>query len=50
MRHQCPEVADRLVRGADYRFGEWMALKPVFAAYGLLDLHRSRRNLQRLND
>jgi uncharacterized SAM-binding protein YcdF (DUF218 family) len=46
LRHQCPEVAGRLVRGADYRFGEWMALKPVFAAYGLLDLHRSRRNLE----
>lgn len=29
-----PDLAARLVRGSEYRFGEWMFLKPVFAAYG----------------
>ncbi len=32
---QCPELAARLVRGAEYRFGEWPALKPLLAIYGL---------------
>jgi uncharacterized SAM-binding protein YcdF (DUF218 family) len=50
MRHQCPEVASRLVRGADYRFGEWIIFKPAFAIHGLRDLSRSRRNLESLHD
>ncbi len=32
---QSPELAARLVPGKDYRFGEWMPLKPVFALYSL---------------
>ncbi|MGW4355762.1 YdcF family protein [Nocardia sp. NPDC004582] len=31
---QRPDLAERLVRGADYRFGEWMPLKPLLALYG----------------
>lgn len=42
---QRPDLADRLVRGADYRVGEWAPLKPLFAVYGLLDLAKTRRNL-----
>jgi uncharacterized SAM-binding protein YcdF (DUF218 family) len=34
LARQRPDLAVRLVRGADYRFGEWMPLKVVFAAYG----------------
>ncbi|WP_053204595.1 YdcF family protein [Jiangella muralis] len=37
-----PELARRLVRGADYRFGEWILLKPALAVYG-------RRRLRRLD-
>lgn len=29
-----PDLAARLVRGADYRFGEWTIVKPMFAAIG----------------
>ncbi|WP_431938256.1 YdcF family protein [Nocardia grenadensis] len=29
-----PDLADRLVRGAEYRFGEWTLLKPLFAIVG----------------
>ncbi|MFI9533985.1 YdcF family protein [Nocardia fusca] len=29
-----PDLADRLVRGAEYRFGEWTFLKPLFAVLG----------------
>ena len=29
-----PDLAARLVRGSEYRFGEWIPLKPVFAALG----------------
>ncbi len=41
LAQQCPDLATHLVRGADYRFGDWMPLKPAFALYGLLkDSHR----------
>lgn len=43
LHRQSPELARRLVRASDYRFGEWAALKPVFAAYGLWDLERAGR-------
>lgn len=43
LHRQSPELARRLVRARDYRFGEWAALKPLFAAYGLWDLARTRR-------
>ncbi|MEV6275792.1 YdcF family protein [Nocardia sp. NPDC051832] len=35
LARQEPELAARLVRGAEYRFGEWMPLKPLLALYGL---------------
>ncbi|NQX28798.1 YdcF family protein [Microbacteriaceae bacterium VKM Ac-2854] len=39
------DLADRLVRAADHRFGETALLKPVAAAIGLADLWSSRRNV-----
>lgn len=35
LAEQSPELAARLVRGRDYRFGEWLPLKPVFALYSV---------------
>ncbi|MFD3701835.1 YdcF family protein [Nocardia sp. NPDC058658] len=35
LAEQSPELAVRLVRGQDYRCGEWLALKPVFALYSV---------------
>lgn len=29
-----PDLAARLVRGAEYRFGEWTIVKPMFAVIG----------------
>lgn len=34
LTQQRPDLATRLVRGADYRFGEWMPLKPLLALHG----------------
>jgi uncharacterized SAM-binding protein YcdF (DUF218 family) len=45
LRHQRPDLAERLVRAADYRLGEAWPIKPLFALYGLRDLARSRRSL-----
>ncbi|MEO6082017.1 MAG: ElyC/SanA/YdcF family protein [Umezawaea sp.] len=50
LRHQRPDLADRLVRAADYRLGEAWPVKPLFALYGLRDLARSRRSLQLPSD
>ncbi|WP_433755454.1 YdcF family protein [Nocardia sp. CA-135398] len=47
LAQQRPELASRLVRGADYRFGEWMAVKPVVAIYGLWKDARKRALLRR---
>jgi uncharacterized SAM-binding protein YcdF (DUF218 family) len=47
LRLQRPDLASRMVRAADYRVGEWAPLKPLFAAYGLLDLAKTRRNLEK---
>lgn len=33
-----PDLACRLVRGADYRFGEWFVLKPIFGVIGYRQL------------
>lgn len=41
---QRPDLAARVVRGAEYRFGEWMPLKPVAAALDLRTLARARRD------
>ena len=35
---QRPELAQRLVRAADARFGEWAVAKPFLALYGLWTL------------
>ncbi|MFG3093479.1 YdcF family protein [Streptomyces sp. NPDC048202] len=38
LRRQRPDLAERLVRAADYRPGEWMLGKPLLALYGLWTL------------
>lgn len=43
LHRQRPDLACRLVRSADYRVGEWAPLKPLFAAYGLVEMARARR-------
>lgn len=46
LAEQSPELAERLVRGKDYRFGEWMPLKPVVALYGVAkDMRRRPRRV-----
>ncbi|MFD3375378.1 MULTISPECIES: YdcF family protein [unclassified Streptomyces] len=35
LRRQRPDLAEKLVRADDYRPGEWVIVKPLFAAYGL---------------
>lgn len=40
LRKQRPDLAARLVRGADYAPGEWLLAKPLLAAYGLVTLRR----------
>lgn len=42
LRLQRPDLARRLVRAEDYRFGELMAVKPVMAVVGLVKLSRMR--------
>ncbi|MET8871836.1 YdcF family protein [Nocardia sp. NPDC004604] len=42
LAQQSPELASRLVRGAEYRFGEWMAAKPLVAVHGLWQDARDR--------
>ncbi|MEV0032418.1 YdcF family protein [Nocardia sp. NPDC050793] len=42
LAQQSPGLASRLVRGAEYRFGDWMPLKPVVALYSLLKAVRDR--------
>ncbi len=37
-----PDLGARLVRGDDYRFGEWMLAKPFLAALGKRNLRRIR--------
>lgn len=38
-----PDLAARLARGADYRFGEWIVLKPLFAAVAYRKSRRADR-------
>lgn len=42
LAEQSPELAVRLVPGREYRFGEWMPLKPVVALYGVVKNLRHR--------
>jgi hypothetical protein len=44
LRRQRPDLARRLRRASDYRFGEKCWIKPFFAVYGLLDLARMRKD------
>ncbi|MEV6431265.1 YdcF family protein [Nocardia sp. NPDC051463] len=44
LRRQRPDLACRVRRGCDYRFGEKSWAKPFFAVYGLLDLARTRKD------
>ncbi len=37
---QRPDLATRLVRGRDYRLGEWVLVKPALAVLGLRNLRR----------
>ncbi|MFC6010669.1 YdcF family protein [Nocardia lasii] len=43
LAEQSPELAERLVRARDYRFGEWLPLKPVFALYSVAKAVRRAR-------
>lgn len=38
LRRQRPDLAEKLVRADDYRPGEWTAVKPLLALYGLWTL------------
>ncbi|WP_372348254.1 YdcF family protein [Streptomyces sp. KL116D] len=38
LRRQRPDLAEKLVRANDYRAGEWLAVKPLLALYGLWSL------------
>ena len=38
-------MARRMVRAADYRPGEWVLLKPLFAGYELLKIAKAKRTL-----
>ncbi|MET7691188.1 YdcF family protein [Streptomyces sp. NPDC005483] len=42
LRRQRPDLAERLVRADDYRFGEWTIVKPLLALYGLWTLRGLR--------
>ncbi|MFD0360654.1 YdcF family protein [Nocardia sp. GCM10030253] len=46
LRRQRPDLARRVRRAADYRFGEKSWIKPFFAVYGLLDLARTRKDMR----
>jgi uncharacterized SAM-binding protein YcdF (DUF218 family) len=48
LHHQRPDLAERLVRCNDYRFGEAWPVKPLFALHGLRALARSRRSLAQM--
>ena len=49
LRRLRPDLADRLVRGADYRFGEQILVKPIAAVAGLADLRALRRRMPKPN-
>ena len=46
LRRQRPDLADKLVRAADYRPGEWLIVKPLLALYGLWTLRTVRGDLR----
>jgi uncharacterized SAM-binding protein YcdF (DUF218 family) len=48
LRRQRPDLAERLVRAADYRPGEWLLLKPLLALYGLSTLRGIKAGERRI--
>lgn len=46
LRRRRPDLAARLVRAADYRFGEMFALKPVLAVVSLWKVARNAREMR----
>ena len=48
VRRQRPELAEQLVRGSDYRLGEWAPLKPILALAGLWTLRSLERGERRI--
>lgn len=48
VRRQRPELAARVTRGADYRFGEWAPAKPFLALYGLWTLRALKPDERRI--
>ncbi|MEV2255505.1 YdcF family protein [Streptomyces sp. NPDC050147] len=47
VRRQRPDLAEKLVRAADYRPGEWVVAKPLLALYGLWTLRGLRADERR---
>ncbi|WP_210744733.1 ElyC/SanA/YdcF family protein [Nocardia flavorosea] len=45
LAQQRPDLAQRLTRGADYRFAEWMPLKPLVTLY-ILTKHRRTQHMR----
>ncbi|GAB3353875.1 YdcF family protein [Amycolatopsis echigonensis] len=43
LRRHRPDLAERLVPANEYRFGEWLATKPVLTVLGKRNLRRLRR-------
>ncbi len=43
LTRQRPDLAHRLTRGAEYRFAEWMPLKPLVTLYAYAKRRRDRR-------
>lgn len=48
LQHQRPDLAQRAVRAADYRPGEWTLAKPFLTIIGLLELAETRKQLATL--
>ncbi|AYY15334.1 YdcF family protein [Actinobacteria bacterium YIM 96077] len=46
LQRQRPDLAQRLVRGEDYRFGEWFLVKPFLGVLGKRNLRRIARRSQ----
>ncbi|MBF6351146.1 YdcF family protein [Nocardia flavorosea] len=45
LARQRPDLAHRLTRGAEYRFGEWMPLKPLVTLYALVKHGRTAHSV-----
>lgn len=49
LRRQRPDLAERLVRAADHRPGEWLIVKPLLALYGLWTLRGLTKEERRIS-